>query len=110
MCCCSPAPARWSPPEGGPLVNELTTAGGEWIPMVNASANPLRLRRNARELEHLIGQERIDIIHAYDAGAAWSARIAASQIAVWLVTTLPDVPSTPACAAAMPARLRRATA
>ena len=79
--------------EDGPLVNELTTAGGEWIPMVNASVNPLRLRRNARQLEHLIGQERVDIIHAYDAGAAWSARIAVSQIAVWLVTTLPDVPS-----------------
>ena len=79
--------------EGGPLVNELTTAGGEWIPMVNATVNPLRLRRNARQLEHLIGQDRIDIIHAYDAGAAWSARIAASQIAVWQVTTLPDVPS-----------------
>ena len=78
--------------EGGPLVSELTTAGGEWIPMVNATVNPLRLRRNARELEHLIGQERIDIVHAYDAGAAWSARIAASQIACWLVTSLPDVP------------------
>jgi glycosyltransferase involved in cell wall biosynthesis len=78
--------------EGGPLVAELTAAGGEWIPMVNATVNPFRLRRNARELERLIGQERIDIIHAYDAGAAWSARIAASQIAVWLVTSLPDVP------------------
>lgn len=79
--------------EDGPLVNELTTAGGEWIPMVNASVNPLRLRRNARQLEHLIGQERVDIVHAYDAGAAWSARLAVAQIAVWLVTTLPDVPS-----------------
>ena len=78
--------------EGGTLVNELTTAGGEWIPMVNASTNPLRLRRNARDLEHLIGHERIDIIHAYDAGAAWSARIATSQVACWLVTSLPDVP------------------
>ena len=63
--------------DDGPLVDELTTAGGEWIPMVNATVNPLRLRRNARELEHLIAQERIDIVHAYDAGAAWSARIAA---------------------------------
>jgi glycosyltransferase involved in cell wall biosynthesis len=78
--------------EGGPLVNELTTAGGEWIPMVNASINPLRLRRNAREIEHLINHERIDIIHAYDAGAAWSARIATSKVACWLVTSLPDVP------------------
>jgi glycosyltransferase involved in cell wall biosynthesis len=79
--------------EDGPLVSELTTAGGDWIPLTNASVNPFRLRRNARQLEQLIGQERVDIIHAYDAGAAWSARIAASQIAVWLVTTLPDVPS-----------------
>jgi glycosyltransferase involved in cell wall biosynthesis len=79
--------------DDGPLVSELTTAGGEWIPMVNATVNPLRLRRNAKQLEQLIGQDRIDIIHAYDAGAAWSARVAASQIAVWLVTTLPDVPS-----------------
>jgi glycosyltransferase involved in cell wall biosynthesis len=78
--------------DDGPLVNELTAAGGEWIPMVNASVNPFRLRRNARQLEHLIGHERVDIIHAYDAGAAWSARTAASRIAVWLVTTLPDVP------------------
>lgn len=78
--------------EGGPLVNELTTAGGEWIPMVNATINPFRLRRNARQLEHLIGHERIDIIHAYDAGAAWSARTATSQVTCWLVTSLPDVP------------------
>jgi glycosyltransferase involved in cell wall biosynthesis len=79
--------------ENGPLASELTTAGGDFIPMANASINPLRLRRNARTLEQLIGHERVDIIHAYDAGAAWSARMAASQIAVWLVTTLPDVPS-----------------
>ena len=78
--------------DGGPLVNELTAAGAEWIPMVNASVNPFRLRSNARKLEALIAHERVDIVHAYDAGAAWSARIAASQIAVWLVTTLPDVP------------------
>jgi glycosyltransferase involved in cell wall biosynthesis len=79
--------------EGGPLEAELTAAGGEWIPMVNATVNPFRLRRNASELERLIGQERIDIVHAYDAGAAWSARMATSQIACWLVTSLPDVPT-----------------
>lgn len=79
--------------DGGPLVTELTNAGAEWIPMVNASINPLRLRGNARRLEQLIANERIDIVHAYDAGAAWSARMATAKIAVWLVTTLPDVPS-----------------
>jgi glycosyltransferase involved in cell wall biosynthesis len=79
--------------EGGPLANELTTAGAEWIPMVNASVNPLRLHRNARRIEALIAHERVDIVHAYDAGAAWSVRMAAGKIAVWVVTTLPDVPS-----------------
>jgi glycosyltransferase involved in cell wall biosynthesis len=79
--------------EHGPLVNELTAAGGEWIPMISASVNPFRLRRTAQQLEQMIGQDRIDIVHAYDAGAAWSARIAASRMAVWLVTSLPDVPS-----------------
>jgi glycosyltransferase involved in cell wall biosynthesis len=78
--------------ENGPLVNELTAAGGEWIPMVNATINPLRLRRSARRLEQIISQERVDIIHAYDAGAATSARMASAQVAVWLVTSLPDVP------------------
>ena len=36
--------------------------------------------------------ERIDIVHAQSIGGAWSASMAAAQIAVWLVTTLPDVP------------------
>lgn len=79
--------------DDGPLVGELTTAGGEWIPMINASVNPFRLRRNARTIEQLISLERIDIVHAYDAGAAWSARIAASRVAVWLVTSMSDDPT-----------------
>jgi glycosyltransferase involved in cell wall biosynthesis len=78
--------------DGGPLVNALTASGAEWIPLINDTINPLRLRRNARAIEHLIASERIDIVHAHDAAAAFSARLAASQIAVWLVTTLPDVP------------------
>jgi glycosyltransferase involved in cell wall biosynthesis len=78
--------------DDGALVAELKTSGGEWIPLVNATINPLRLRKNARTLEDLIARERIDIIHAQSIGGAWSAQMAAAQIAVWLVTTLPDVP------------------
>jgi glycosyltransferase involved in cell wall biosynthesis len=78
--------------EDGPLVSELTGAGAEWIPLVNDTANPLRLRSNARTIERLIALERIDIVHAHAAPAAFSARLAAAQIAVWVVTTLPDVP------------------
>jgi glycosyltransferase involved in cell wall biosynthesis len=78
--------------EDGPLVAELEGIGGEWKPLVNATANPFRLRGAARELEQLIASERIDIVHAHSIGAAWSANKAAAQTAVWRVTTLPDVP------------------
>jgi hypothetical protein len=79
--------------EGGPLVNELTAAGAEWIPLANVTANPFKLRHNARVIEQLIAFERVDIVHAHSAGGALSAHIAAAQIAVWRVTTLPDVPA-----------------
>ncbi len=79
--------------EGGPLVNELTAIGAEWIPLTNNTSNPFKLRSNARVIEQLVAFERVDIIHAHGAGAAWSARLAAAQIAVWVVTTLPDVPT-----------------
>src|SRR5262249_5125856 len=76
----------------GPLVAELRSYGAEWISLKNDTVNPLRLRRNARTLGKLIATERIDIVHAQSPGGAWSARKAAGEIAVWLVTTLPDVP------------------
>jgi glycosyltransferase involved in cell wall biosynthesis len=78
--------------EEGPLTEDLQAFGGEWVPLVNDSANLLKLRRSARLLEELIAGERVDIVHAQSAGGAWCAHLAASQIAVWLVTTLPDVP------------------
>ena len=78
--------------DDGPLVAELKAFGGEWVPLRNATVNPFRLRKNARILEDLIAHERIDIVHAQSIGGAWSAQMAAAQIAVWLVTTLPDVP------------------
>jgi glycosyltransferase involved in cell wall biosynthesis len=79
--------------EGGPLAEELKSYGGEWVPLVNATLNPLRLRNCAKRLERLIASERIDIVHAQSIGGAWAAHMAATQIAVWLVTTLPDVPA-----------------
>jgi glycosyltransferase involved in cell wall biosynthesis len=79
--------------EDGPLVGELKAFGGEWVPLVNATVNPLKLRRSAQVLERLIASERIDIVHAHSSGGAWSANMAAGQIAVWLVTSLPDVPA-----------------
>jgi glycosyltransferase involved in cell wall biosynthesis len=76
--------------EGGPLVGELRAFGGEWLPMSNDTINPLRIRGNARKLSQLIASERIDIIHAHSAGAAWSAISATDRMPVFLVTSFPD--------------------
>jgi hypothetical protein len=45
--------------DGGPLVGKLRAFGGEWLPMPNDTFNPLRIRRNARQLANLIAAERI---------------------------------------------------
>ena len=80
--------------DDGPLADEIAAFGAEWIALPDATVNPLRLRRNARALEEIIASERVDIVHAQSAGGAWSARVAAARLAVWLVTTLPDAPIT----------------
>lgn len=79
--------------EGGPLAGNLQTAGGEWIPLINDTMNPFKLRRGAKTLEHLIAKERVDIVHAHSAGAAWSALAATAHMPVWLVTSLGDTPA-----------------
>jgi glycosyltransferase involved in cell wall biosynthesis len=81
--------------EDGPLAAELQALGGEFIPLVNATANPLKLRRSARKLQGLIAAEHIDVVHAQSIGGAWIASMAAAKVAVWLVTSLPDVPVAP---------------
>src|SRR5262245_44307293 len=40
--------------DDGPLVAELKAFGGEWVPLVNATANPFKLRSGTRMLEQLI--------------------------------------------------------
>lgn len=76
--------------DGGPLVGELRAFGGEWLPMATDTVNPLRIRRNARQIADLIAGERIDIVHAQCAGAAWSALDAVRKQPVFLVTSFPD--------------------
>jgi glycosyltransferase involved in cell wall biosynthesis len=76
--------------DGGPLVGELRAFGGEWLPMISDTLNPLRIRANARMLANLIAGERIDIVHAQSAGAAWSALAATHKQPVFLVTSFPD--------------------
>jgi glycosyltransferase involved in cell wall biosynthesis len=76
--------------DGGPLVGEVRAFGGEWLPMPNDTFNPLRIRSNARQIANLIAGERIDIVHAQSAGAAWSALAATDRMPVFLVTSFPD--------------------
>ena len=76
--------------DGGPLVGELRAFGGEWLPMAADTINPLRIKRNARQIADLIAGERIDIVHAQCAGAAWSALGAVRKQPVFLVTSFPD--------------------
>jgi glycosyltransferase involved in cell wall biosynthesis len=81
--------------DGGALAGELRAFGGEWIPIASESYNPLTLRRNARTLAQIITTERVDIVHAQSAGAAWSARHAIGQMPVRLVTSFGDRLDTP---------------
>ncbi len=75
----------------GPLVDELRTFGGEWLPLPADTLNPLRIARNTRAIGELIARERIDIVHAHCAAAAWSAlRAVSRQQPVYLVTSFPD--------------------
>jgi glycosyltransferase involved in cell wall biosynthesis len=76
--------------DGGPLVGELRAFGGEWLPMIDDTLNPLRIRANARALTQLISSERIDIVHAQSVGGAWSALAATHKQPVFLVTSFPD--------------------
>lgn len=75
---------------GGPLVGDLRAFGGEWLPMPNDTFNPIRIKSNARRLAQLIAGERIDIVHAQSAGAAWAARAATNRMPVFTVTSFSD--------------------
>ncbi len=76
----------------GPFVSEIRAAGCAWHKLKTASIDPFTLRRNAKRLERLLTAERIDIVHAHGAGAAWSALAATKKLPIWLVTTLPALP------------------
>lgn len=78
--------------ERGELVDELKSFGGEWLPLVSATINPTKLRANADALDQFLAAERVDIVHAKNAGAAWSALIATDRNGAHLITDLPDLP------------------
>jgi glycosyltransferase involved in cell wall biosynthesis len=78
--------------ERGELADELKSFGGEWLSLASATVNPTRLRANAETLDKFLAAERVDIVHAKTAAAAWSASIAAKRNGAHLITDLPDLP------------------
>lgn len=80
--------------ERGELVDELKSFGGEWLPFSSATFNPAKLRSNADALDAFVAAERVDIVHAKHAGAAWSALVATDRNSICLITDLPDLPRT----------------
>jgi len=77
----------------GMLVGQLQALGGEWVQLATTTLNPMKLRGNARALGELIAGERIDIVHAYSAPAAWSARTAIQHAGAWLITSYAGAPA-----------------
>lgn len=73
--------------EGGRLVGELQARGGLWIPFNASTKNPLRIWGNARRLERLVREEKIDLIHARSRAPAWSAKLATKKLNLPFVTT-----------------------
>ncbi|MFA5955197.1 glycosyltransferase [Hyphomicrobium sp.] len=73
--------------EGGPLVDQLVTAGAEHIVLPLATKNPLVLAQNASKLAGIIRRENVTIIHARSRAPAWSALYAAQRTGIPFVTT-----------------------
>jgi glycosyltransferase involved in cell wall biosynthesis len=90
--------------EYGPLVGDLRAFGGEWLAYPDTIFNPLKLKRNVELLAHFVALERVDIVHARSAGAAWSA-VPATDMAARLITDLPDARSVPMLLGAFYARV-----
>ncbi|MDP9196470.1 MAG: glycosyltransferase family 4 protein, partial [Pseudomonadota bacterium] len=73
--------------EGGPMVRELERAGVRHIVLPLASKNPVVIWNNARKLERIIRENRVDIIHARSRAPAWSAWLAGRRCGAAFMTT-----------------------
>ena len=72
---------------GGRLASRLNALGGEFIEMPVHTKNLLAMRRNARRIADLVGDEGIDLIHARSRAPAWSGYWAAQRTGTAFVTT-----------------------
>jgi len=70
----------------GRLVADVTTAGGEFVPLDVSSNNPVVILRNAFILTRLVRERRCAAIHALGRASAWSGYIAARSSGVPFIT------------------------
>lgn len=72
---------------GGEMEGRLRAVGGEPVILPMASKNPLTMWANAKQLEKLIKNEGVGLVHARSRAPAWSAYPAANRTRVPFVTT-----------------------
>lgn len=73
--------------EGGRLVPELNSLGGEWIAVPLDAKSPYAIFANARKIAMLVRTHNIALLHARSRAPAWSALLAARRTNIPLVTT-----------------------
>jgi glycosyltransferase involved in cell wall biosynthesis len=72
---------------GGRWVNEIIRAGGEVILLPLKKKNPLLLWQNKKQLEKIIIDRKVDLIHARSRAPAWSGYLAAKNTNIPYMTT-----------------------
>ncbi len=72
---------------GGVMVREVERVGAHHVELPVDSKNPCVMWANARRIERLIAEYKIDILHVRSRAPAWSALLAAKRTGVKLVTT-----------------------
>lgn len=73
--------------EGGRLVGELQSRGGEWVPFRAKTKNPFAMLRNVRRLARIAHDEKVSLIHARSRAPAWVGLGAARSLDIPFVTT-----------------------
>ncbi len=73
--------------EGGRMARDIERRGGEVISIPVASKNPLQMLKNKRQIEQLILERNIVLVHARSRAPAWSAMLASSKMKIPFVTT-----------------------
>ncbi|KXV20503.1 glycosyltransferase family 4 protein [Gluconobacter japonicus] len=71
----------------GPLLVQLRHAGAMHVPLDLKSKSPFAVRRRARDLQKLIREQKVDLVHARSRIPAWSAWLACRREKIPFVTT-----------------------